>query len=226
MAKKPKMFVAFVLDETGSMVDVWDETISGYNKYVDELAADNTVRTRFTMAKFDSARYDLVHDAAKIGDIPHLTKSTYVPGAMTPLYDAIGKSIRAMEDAIADEDDPRVCVTILTDGLENASREYTFDTVQKLIEGKKGDEWTFVFLGSELSAVDLAVGLGVPRGNVAQYNQGAPQAAFAAAAMGTQSWTTGGGIASASFMSDAGVGDRIGWDDDDENDDADNDEIK
>jgi len=219
MAKRPKMFVAFVLDETGSMASVLDETINGYNQYIDDLVIDDSACIRFTMAKFDSTKYELVHDAVKIADVPHLTRETYTPGAWTPLYDAIAQSIAAMQKATKDIDEPKVCITILTDGLENASREHSFASVSKLIGERQDAGWTFMFLGARLEAVQNAQAMGIPAGSTSYYNVAETGMAFAAAAMGTRSWTTTGGKYRASVLSDVGVDDSIGFDDEEEEDD-------
>jgi len=218
MAKKQKMFVAFVLDETGSMSAVLDETISGYNKYVDELAAEDAARIRFTMAKFDSSKYELVHDAVKIQDVPHLTRETYMPGAMTPLYDAIARSVSTMQEAVKDVDEPRVCITILTDGLENASCEHTFGSVSKLIDTKQNGGWTFMVLGAKLEAVHMAQGMGIPTGNTSHYNVAHTPMAFAAAGAATRSWASAGGGYSGQALSDVGASGSIGFDEDEDDD--------
>ena len=156
----------------------------------------------------------------KIKDVPHPTRKTYIPGAMTPLYDAIANGISSMDAAVGGVEKPSVCITVLTDGLENASREQSFDSVSKLIATKQEDGWTFIFLGAELAAVTMAQGMGVPVGNTSVYNAARPSVAFAAAAMGTRSWVetvvAGDDAYSETVLSDVGADGRIGFEDDED----------
>ncbi|NIP23783.1 MAG: VWA domain-containing protein, partial [Phycisphaerae bacterium] len=119
MAKKK--YVSFILDETGSMLSVKDQTISGYNEYLDTLKQEKDVL--FTLTKFNSAKVEVVYDAVKIKDVELLTADTYHPTATTPLYDAIGTTITSLEKATKNKKGKKL-VVIQTDGLENASKEF------------------------------------------------------------------------------------------------------
>jgi uncharacterized protein YegL len=176
MAKKKqkeekRAFISLLLDETGSMQAVKGETISGYNAYVDNLAKE-APQALFTMTRFNSLKTEITHDAVPITEVPHLTAESYQPAASTPLYDAIGRTIRAIE-AKATRKKDRVLVAILTDGYENASSEYTLDAIKALIEEKKEGGWEFAFLGAEISAVREARQWGIPAASAVQYDMAA-----------------------------------------------------
>lgn len=132
--------VAFLLDRSGSMASCQQETISGFNGYLDGLKGD----MRFTLTQFDSQGIDIIHDAVPLKEVKKLTSETYVPRGGTPLYDAIGKTVRATEEK---SKGCNVLFVTLTDGEENSSSEWNKDTIQNLIKEMEGKGWTFAHIG-------------------------------------------------------------------------------
>lgn len=158
MANEPDLVVVFILDESGSMSGQAPDTIKGCNEYIDKLKADHQgERILFTLTQFNST-VRVVHNAELIEDIPHLTKETYVADGYTALYDAIGISINEVSKRV--NQDSNVLVVIMTDGLENASKEFNFQQVKDLIEEKKQKEWSFVFMGADPTAQAVGESLG------------------------------------------------------------------
>ncbi len=155
-----KVFVSFVLDETGSMSSCKAETISGYNEYIKAL--DRSVR--FTLTKFNSSKLKVVHDAVKIKNVPELTNETYVPDNMTPLYDAIAATIKSTEKKAKKSP---VLFVVMTDGHENASKEHDLKSVQALIAEK---DWTFVYLGANQDAWAVGTAMGIAGANTVSYS--------------------------------------------------------
>jgi uncharacterized protein YegL len=143
---KPTL-VAFLLDRSGSMEECKDETIKGFNAYIKELCAkDKGCAMRFTLTQFDTQGVDIVHDAVPLKDVKLLTAETYSPRAGTPLYDAMGRTIRATETKATGKF--KVLFVTLTDGLENSSREWKSDSIKVLIKSKEGQaHWTFAYIG-------------------------------------------------------------------------------
>ncbi len=156
MTKASNTFVTLILDETGSMETIRDDTIGGYNTYIDTLKreAKNGTDFSFSLVKFDSRAITTVHVGEDIENVPHLTRATYVPGAATPLIDACVKGIHATAE-VAKKGCPVVFV-IQTDGYENASTEYTFKELAKLVRKKEKKGWHFVFLGAGIDAYETA----------------------------------------------------------------------
>ncbi|MBN2355553.1 hypothetical protein JXO59_05540 [candidate division KSB1 bacterium] len=119
-----------------------------------------------TLVQFDSQDpYEVVHRFKKIQKIDELTRKTYVPRASTPLLDAMGRGINDLEKSIADlkEDErpAKVMMVIITDGQENASREFRKDQIIKMIKEKQEKlDWQFVFLSADLDAIGDARALG------------------------------------------------------------------
>jgi len=205
-----KTFVTLVLDETGSMQSIKDDTIGGFNTYVDTLKASPD-EILFTLIKFDSNHTTKVHVAEPIAGVVHLNDKTYVPGASTPLIDACVKAIRATEEKVASIDPkPNVLIVIQTDGHENASVEFKRDDLVALVKEKTAAGWQFVFLGAGIDAFDAAMSYGITAQNTLSYSRDTSAATFAAAAMNTAEYARTGASASLSWTRDqrAATGDH------------------
>lgn len=155
---KKNVFVSLLLDRTGSMQSVVDDTIGGYNTYIDSLKESGD-SVRFTMTLFDSQGIDVMHRAVDVSIVPHLTRKTYRPRAMTPLYDAIIKTIEETEKETSKDDS--VLFAILTDGLENASKRYSREDVKEKINEMSSMGWSFVYLGANQDAWLVGDSIGI-----------------------------------------------------------------
>lgn len=145
--------VAFVLDESGSMHGLKGDTIGGVNQYFKSLRKE-TPEALVTLALFSSRGdqfYRPLCSAVRLQDVPELTDENYMPSGGTPLRDAIGKAITEAAAAKAD----KYIVVVMTDGQENDSKEYSHEAITALMLEKQAlDNWTVVFLGSTLRAVE------------------------------------------------------------------------
>lgn len=148
--KHEETLVVFLLDRTGSMQTVKQETIGGFNGYLDELRKKREADDiRFHFRQFDTLSLDVVQDCA-LRDVRKLTEETYQPRGGTPLYDAIGKTIKALENARHEKatGKAKVLFVTLTDGQENSSSEWNHKGIQTLIKEKEDkDKWTFAYIG-------------------------------------------------------------------------------
>ncbi len=155
--KESKTHISVILDRTGSMESIRDDTIGGFNAFLDEQKKQPGEAT-LTLVQFDTQDpFEVIHDFKPIGDVPGLTRETYVPRASTPLLDAVGRGINDLEARLgklpAKKRPGKVVVVIVTDGQENASREFRKDQVEKMIkEHEEKDGWQFVFLSADLGA--------------------------------------------------------------------------
>ncbi len=200
MTKKSVTFVGFLLDETGSMDSVREATVSGFNEYLSSLKKREG-QVVFTLTKFNSERIVTLHDAVPLKDVSPLVE--YHPDATTPLYDAIAHIISKTENAVsALKDAPSVLVVIMTDGLENASKEYNRQRLFELIKRKEADGWTFAYLGANQDAWAVGSSIGVPQGNSLSYAAAAPQAAFQRVAAATDAFRASGSVQSKRFFSE------------------------
>src|SRR5262245_1436813 len=156
-----RLYVHVLLDRSGSMEDCRDKTIDAFNEYVGSLRSQSRAGTRLSLMTFDSESIDLVFDALRINDIAKLTRETFVPRGMTPLFDAVAQAVAHIDKVtlLADE---RVALAILTDGLENASQEMTAAGVRKLlVDRQERCNWLVQYLGANQDAWAAGEQIGV-----------------------------------------------------------------
>lgn len=170
--KKGLTELVFILDKSGSMSGLETDTIGGYNAM---LAKQKAVEgeCRITTALFDQG-YELVHDRTDIRGVSPLTDREYQVGGTTALIDAIGRTIDkiggAQKHTTQEYRAEKVMFVIITDGLENASREYSAKTVKAMVERQKEKYgWEFVFLGANIDAVETAAHFGIRADRAADY---------------------------------------------------------
>ena len=198
--KDDTLNVTFVLDQTGSMYEVQEETIKGFNKYLKELKKEQKGKlTAFTLVLFNSMNTEVRYAADKLGTVKKLTEETYRPNHATPLYDAIGKAIRAQETAIGKKG--KAIVVILTDGLENASTEWTQRSIRQLIEEKQGAGWAIVYLGANQDAWAAGGVIGVYNTNISTYHPSRTAETMSAAASATIMYAKSGGSQTSDLIS-------------------------
>ena len=154
--------IVFLLDETGSMQERKEETIVSFNKYVDGLK-DEEQNINFRLIKFNSNEFITSVESKNLEDVK-LNEDIYNPDYTTPLYDAIAKAI------LMHKKNSSTLFIILTDGLENASTEYTQKDVFEMIEEKKDAGWTFVYLGTNQDAYAEGHSIGISQGNIYDWN--------------------------------------------------------
>ena len=198
---KKTTFVSFLLDETGSMQSIADDTIGGLNAYVERLQQDDA-DILFSLVSFNSNHTRRRYVAEPIHDVKPLTEDDYVPEAMTPLIDAAVKIIKATDEAVQKRgDEPNVVVVMQTDGLENVSVEYTTADLAALIKEKQEAGWQFVFLGAGLDAFAAArrAGIHLHARNVVSYGRGRSREVFAATADNVMEYAEWGDASSLSY---------------------------
>lgn len=200
---KGTTIVSLLLDETGSMESIRDDTIGGFNAYVDSLRDEKDGPVEFTFVKFDSNRIEKVCVGSPIKDVARLTRDTYRPGAMTPLIDACVKTIKATEQVVEQRaDKPKVIVVFQTDGDENASREYKLSDLQDLIKAKTAEGWLFVYLGAGIDAYQSGANFGISAANTMSYASTNSAQAFAAMGASTARYRATGSLRAAAFTAD------------------------
>lgn len=147
-----KVFNLIVVDESGSMSVIRDQALAGINetlatiKTVQDQSADE-MEQRVSLLLFDSGHCNFIYHDKNINKCRQLSFDEYRPGGATPLYDAIGLGISKVNAVTAADDN--VLVTIITDGMENCSREYTLSMIKNLIEKLKKQNWTFTLIGTD-----------------------------------------------------------------------------
>ena len=173
--------IAVILDRTGSMESIRDDTIGGFNSFLNEQKQQPSKAT-LTLVQFDSQDpYEVIHQVKTINEVSELTRETYVPRATTPLLDAMGRGINDLEKCLADMkegDRPvKVVFVVITDGQENASREFQRDQILKMInEKEKQSGWQFVFLSADLDAINDALNQGFQAAGAMSFDKTGPGA--------------------------------------------------
>jgi hypothetical protein len=171
---QPSTDITLLLDRTGSMQVVCDETIQAVNTFIADQKKVPGAAT-FTLVQFDSQDpFEVLQRSVNIQDAYALTAETYVPRAWTPLLDAIGRTINDTGSRLSSlpesERPEKVIVAIMTDGLENASKEFTRDRILAMVKLQSETyKWQFVYLGANQDAIKEAVSLGMPAANAMTY---------------------------------------------------------
>jgi hypothetical protein len=185
------VFINFVLDKSGSMNSIRDDTIGGFNQFREEqrLSGESLdQQTKMSLTLFDT-EHDVRYTATDIAAVPALDEETYRPGGNTALYDAVGTSVRALED-LAPEG--KVLFVILTDGLENSSREWNRESIFNLIKEKREKSgWEFVFLGADQDAYAAADAMSVGRASTLSHARGQSRAVYERLSQATSAWRSG-----------------------------------
>lgn len=164
--KKTKVYNVIIMDRSGSMWEIQKPAIMGYNEVLGgvKAAATKFAETQeqfMTLVLFDSSSIDEVYWNANPVDAAILTEETYVPGACTPLYDAVGRTLTKLEKELKGDDNHSVVVTIITDGYENDSHEYNLTGVKSLIEHLKKEGWSFAYMGTDHDVEGVTVSLSI-----------------------------------------------------------------
>lgn len=153
-----KTFIAMIVDETGSMSHRRQTAIDSTNEFI--TAHAEIEECYASVVTFDKRYGDNQHsvrflqEGVAIKDVTPLSEENYNPRGMTNLNDAIGETIKHMEDVTKHQDEPTVIVMINTDGDENGSTEFTDKMIKDMIAEKKDLGWEFVFIAEELSEAD------------------------------------------------------------------------
>jgi hypothetical protein len=182
----------FLLDRSGSMNSIVEDTVGGFDAFIAEqrrFTEGAPGECRVTLAQFDDA-YEEVYADRPIADVPSLVLQ---PRGTTALLDSVarivldaGKRLAALPE---DQRPGTVIVGIMTDGLENASREWSHPQVKQLIETQTRDyQWQFLYLGADQDAVEVGVSIGVSAGHSVTYGRGKVKQAMAATAANVSSY--------------------------------------
>ena len=165
-----KVHVGIVLDRSGSMEDCRGDAIGAVNSYLRQVKNDKELEARISLIIFDSQSIDVIRDCVPSTSCADLGAAEYQPRAQTPLLDAVGHGVALLDKK--KNPGERSILAVMTDGLENASHEYTKDTIKALLDRKqKEDGWLVLYLGAGHDAWQQAGALGLHAGNVAAFSK-------------------------------------------------------
>ena len=165
--------IVFILDRSGSMAGLEDDTIGGFNAMIQKQKNEDG-EAYISTVLFDNYT-EVIHDRVDIHQIQPMTRKDYYVRGCTALLDAVGKSIRHIGNVhkyAREEDRPEKAIFVITtDGMENASREYTYDRVRKMIQHEQEKYgWEFLFLGANIDAAKEAARFGITEDRAANYH--------------------------------------------------------
>lgn len=154
-----------ILDESGSMGTIKDSTISGFNELVQTIKGIEKKYPEqkhfISLVTFNGLGIKTKLDKKPVSELSKLDKNSYKPDSMTPLYDAIALSVLKLRMDLADIENTHVLVTILTDGEENVSREFSGQQVKKIIDEQKALGWTFTYIGANQDVEKVAATISI-----------------------------------------------------------------
>jgi uncharacterized protein YegL len=170
--KKGLTELVFILDRSGSMAGMEEDTIGGFNSMIEKQKKEGA-EALVSVVLFDSTQ-NVVCDRADIAEVEPMTDSVYYVGGSTALLDAVGGAIHHIGNVhkyARNEDVPeKTLFFITTDGMENASRRYSYEKVKKMIERQESRYgWEFVFMGANIDAVKEAGRIGIRPGRAVRY---------------------------------------------------------
>lgn len=173
---KTQVFNVIILDRSGSMssirqaaIDGFNETLAGIKKAQEKFS--DTQEHYVSLVTFCSCETSNVFDKVPVTAAHPLTIADYEPCCRTPLYDAMGFTLTAMRKYVKGIDDSVVVVTIITDGYENDSQEYTGQAIKSLVEALRGEGWTFTYMGANQDAVEVAMKMSIRNSRNFAYNE-------------------------------------------------------
>ena len=158
---KERLDVVFLLDMSGSMQGMEEDTIGGYNGYLDNMKDSDA---KVTTVLFNGS-HEMITNGKCIKNVKKLSRKQYIPGGSTALLDAIGDTIKYMDEKGSD----KVLFIITTDGEENSSRRYTKEDIKRLINIH--DNWEFIYLGADIDSYSEASSIGIKSNRTSNYKK-------------------------------------------------------
>lgn len=170
--KKGLTEIVFILDKSGSMEGLETDTIGGFNSMLKKQRKEEGEAVVSTVL-FDTES-NVIHDRVPMDKVKDLTEEEYYVGGCTALLDAVGSAIHHIGNVhkyAREEDRPEKTLFIITtDGMENASHQYTYSKVKSLVEQKKeNDGWEFLFMGANIDAIEVAGNMGIKKDYAVTY---------------------------------------------------------
>lgn len=172
-----KTMICLIVDRSGSMMPLRKDVVGGVNSFIDQQKKQPDP-AQMALVRFDSPENTPVIERFRpmqpLTTLQPLTEEEYEPRGWTPLLDAVGRTIVDLDEDWKRDQPDRAIVVIVTDGMENASKEYTKPKIKSLIEAREASgKWTFIFLGANVDAFAEASALGIRSANTASYTASA-----------------------------------------------------
>jgi len=161
--------IEFLLDETGSMQSCKRPTVAGFNDFLTEQQAQ-TGSCLLSLTKFDTNGLKTPYTDIDVHMVPGMIEDWFIPGGSTNLRDTIGKRLASIKQRLETWTvKPNVLFVVMTDGDDNASREFSESVIKAALKSYMQEGWTFVYLGADQNALEVANRLGFPEGNIKSF---------------------------------------------------------
>ena len=159
---KTRIFNLIIIDESGSMQSIKKEAIDSVNETIQTIRSAQKKHERqehyVSLVTFND-NVKTIYECVAINDVNELTPDTYQPDCCTALYDAMGISLNSLRKKVADDD--KVLVTVVTDGYENASKEYNGKGIKALVDEFKAKGWVFAYIGANQDVEAVATTISI-----------------------------------------------------------------
>ena len=159
------VYNVIILDKSGSMSSITRQAVDGVNETIGSIKSaqekNPDQKHIVTLVAFCGCEMKTIYDNVPVAEVKPLTDKDYRPCCMTPLYDAVGTTITRVHALKSHEENSLAIVTIITDGYENASREYSLTAISSLIESYKDQGWQFTYIGADHDVEQVAFSLNI-----------------------------------------------------------------
>lgn len=191
--------IVVVMDKSGSMEETKTDAIGGFNSFLNDQI-NTPGKAKLSLVLFDSCgNYNMKYNGVKLQDVEKFNESNYIPGGMTALLDAIGRTIddvgRRLKDTEESKRPSKVIFVIITDGQENNSQEYNRKQIFDKIELQKNIyKWEFIFVGSNQDAIKEGGSIGIHKTATYDPTNIGTMSAFMAVSSSVSGYRTTGNI--------------------------------
>lgn len=162
---RTKVYNVIILDKSGSMNSIAKQAVDGVNETIASIKREQELHPDqdniLTLVAFCGCELKKIYENTPIGEVKPITQKDYRPCCMTPLYDAVGNTITAVHRLMEGENNTIASVTVITDGYENASKEYSHKAIKSLIEAYKSEGWLFAYIGADHDVEAVAFNLAI-----------------------------------------------------------------
>ena len=165
---KTRIFNLIIIDESGSMQSIKKEAIDSVNETIQTIRSaqkKHEDQEHFVSLVTFNDDVKTIYECVSVDEVKELTAEAYCPDCCTALYDAMGISLNALHKKVAEDD--KVLVTVVTDGYENASKEYSGKAIKALVDELKAKDWIFAYIGANQDVEAVAATISIT--NVMQF---------------------------------------------------------
>ena len=159
------VYNVIILDKSGSMSSIARQAIDGVNETIGSIKSaqekNPNQKHMVTLVAFCGCEMKTIYDNVPVAEANTLTDKDYRPCCMTPLYDAVGSTITRVHSLKSNDENSLALVTIITDGYENASREFSLTAIKSLIDSYKEQGWQFTYIGADHDVERVAYSLSI-----------------------------------------------------------------